>query len=207
MKRFVILFTAILGCNQAVKQHTTPALSTAPMPDWKFYEGDGFRFRYPARATVHAATSHPGNYPGFAIRGNIGEAHNPKERSSGELEFQLIVSVFPNPSGKTAEQWVDSVRQVWNHQLQSDSLEFLGPPDTVSINGLRGLRLRPFCGDCAPEEIYVTDASHTVVLSYVFDDVSNSADREKQRKLYQAILSTFVWRGNQRYLSPRPHTR
>jgi hypothetical protein len=177
------------------------------MRDWKSYNGDGFSLRYPAHASLFPAKSHPSNYSGIAIRGSNIDAENLNGGSSDERAFSLIVSAFPNPAGRTTEQWVDSVRQFWNRELQPDSLEFLEPPDTVVVNGLKGLRLRPFCGDCAPEEIYVTDSKHAVVLSYVFDDTRSSLDLERQRKLYQAILSTFAWEANQSPPPARPNTR
>ena len=92
------------------------------------------------------------------------------------------------------EQWVDSIRRVRNdHDMDSDSLGFLEPPDTIAVNRLHGLRLRPFCGDCASEEIYLANGKQTVVLSYVYD-IGFPGDREAQRKLYQAMLSTFAWK-------------
>jgi len=208
MKPIAILVAAFLGaCSQAHKTQPSQALAPASTQDWKRYDGDGFSLRYPSNASLHPARSHPSNFPGTAIRGSIDA---PPTENAGRLNgpsFELIVSVFPNPAGRTAEQWVDSVRRAWNRDLQPDSLEFLGPPDTVGVNGLPALRLRPFCGDCAPEEIYLTDAKHTAVLSYVIDDASVPRDRETQRNLYEAILNTFVWASRESSSLARPNTR
>ena len=88
---------------------------------------------------------------------------------------------------------MDSIRKGANHELQPDSVDYLAPPDTVSVNGVKALRLQPFCGDCAPEEVYLAGRTHTVVLSYVFD-IGFPGDRRAQGRLYTAIMSTFMWK-------------
>ena len=208
MKPIAVLFVAFLcACSQGNKTKPSKVLVSASTRDWKHYAGDGFSLRYPSNASLHPANSHPSNLPGMAIRGSVDVPPTENAAPLNRPSFELVVSVFPNPAGRTAEQWVDSVRRTWNRNLQPDSLEFLGPPDTVTVNGVVGLRLRPFCGDCAPEEIYLTDPKHTAVLSYVFDDVGLPEDRETQRKLYHAILNTFVWATREGSSPARPNTR
>ena len=209
MKRIALVVTAVLcGCSHIHNQQPSGALLSSPAQNWRRYDGEGFTLRYPADAKRYSATSHPSNLPGTAIRGpNVPLAIPLSDGSSDRPAFQLIVSAFPNPTGYTVEQWVDSIRQGWNkHDLDPDSLDFLRPADTVAVNGLNGLRLRPFCTDCVAEEVYFSNAKHTVVLSYVFD-ASFPGDREAQRKLYHAIVSTFAWNHTQDSSPARPNTR
>jgi hypothetical protein len=181
-----------------MKREAHDVASTLPdsvSSDWRVYEGDDFTIRYPPGATLLAARSHPNDIPGTAIRGPI--IHVPVPADVGPSDgpaYQLIVSNFPNTSHKTTEQWVDSLRrEANNHEMDADSLGFLASPDTVAINRFDALRLEPFCGDCAPEELYIAGRNRTVVLSYVFD-ISFPGNREAQSRVYQAIMSTFSWK-------------
>lgn len=172
--------------------------STAPVSitaNWRTFDGESFTLRYPPDATLATAESHPAGRPGTAIRGPV--IHVPVSPDVGPSDgpaYQLVVSELPNPSNRSTEQWVDSVRKEENAQeMDQDSLGFLHAPDTLTVNGSRALRLEPFCGDCEPEEIYIAGPGHTVVISYVFD-VSFPGDRDVQRRLYSTILNTFAWK-------------
>ena len=192
---FLAPFAALLACGRTASPDQAVGLPEKAQPDWRRFEGPSFTLRYPSAATLRAATSHPGDLPGTAIVGpTIHVPAPPDQGPSDGPAYQLIVSAFANPLARSAEQWVDSVRRAWNdHPMDSDSLGFLYPPETLTVNGLHALRLKPFCGDCAPEEIYIAGRDQTVVLSYVFD-IGFPGDREAQRRLYSAILNTFTWK-------------
>lgn len=172
-------------------------LSDAAVPgtvgsDWLTYQGDGFSIRYPREATLVRAESHPSAMPGMAIQGpRIHVEVPPNVGPSDGPAYRLIVSSFPNPRGWSAEQWVDSLRREANSRpMDPDSLGYLAAPDTAVLATVRALRLQPFCGDCQPEELYVATPRRMIVVSYIFD-ISVPGDREAQRRLYRAVVSTL----------------
>ena len=182
--------------KDAPKEESRASADTVPnsaQADWRVYEGSSFRLRYPPDAVIQPR-SHSGDLAETTIRGpQIHVSVPPDVGPSDGPAYELVVSVAANASHKTTAQWVDSVRQQANEEMDSDSLDFLAEPDTVMVNGVQALRLRPFCGDCAAEEIYLAGQHETVMLSYVFD-ISFPGDRAAQRRVYQAMLNTFAWK-------------
>lgn len=179
--------------DSAATQSASVTLPSAPQPGWRTFEGDGFTLRYPPDAVVERGPAGVGDTA--TIRGP--RIHVPVDPDAGPSDgpaYQLRVESFPNPASVTAEAWVDSIRTAANaHEMDPDSLGFLSPPDTVTFGSVRALRLEPFCGDCAPEELYLAAPRRRVLLSYVFD-ISYPGDRDAQRRLYEAIVSTFSWK-------------
>jgi hypothetical protein len=169
-------------------------LPSSPQPNWLTFRGDGFTLRYPPHAIIDSSRSHPSDVPGLEIRGpRIHVPVDPNRGPSDGPAYRLWIASFANPASMTAEAWVDSVRHVANDRpMDADSAGFLAAADTVSFGAVRALRLEPFCGDCEPEELYLAAPHRRVLLSYIFDS-SIPGDRDAQRALYAAILSTFQW--------------
>jgi hypothetical protein len=168
-------------------------LPAAHRDDWRTFQGDGFSLRYPPDATVGPGHSHPSDIAGQRITGP--RIHIPVDPNKGPSDgpaYRLDIASFPNPSHTTDEQWVDSVRSASNSHPDADSSDFVAPPDTVTFGNVRALVLEPYCGDCEAKELYLASSERRVMLSYVFD-ISVPGDREAQRRLYQAIVSTFRW--------------
>ena len=192
---FLVTQALVVACSSLDRTSASNALPTRAEANWLRYEAETFTLRYPPSASLRNTLPHPSDLPGTAIVGP--QIHIPIPPAQGPSDgsaYQLIVSAFPNPSGESVEQWVDSVRREANsHEMDADSLGFLAPPETLTVNGLHALRLQPFCGDCATEEVYIAGRRQTVVLSYVFD-ISFPGDPEAQRRLYSAILNTFSWK-------------
>ena len=206
MKRFLLLVLTLAIACRAERRSRADSLinaaaasdSAAPItaaPNWLTYDAGAFTIRYPPDATLKQAQSHPSDQPGTAIVGP--RIHVPVASDVGPSDgpaYQLVVSSLPNANALSTKQWVDSVRlSANNHEMDVDSLAFLHPADTVTVNGLQFLRLQPFCGDCSPEELYLADGNRMALLSYVFD-ISFPGDREQQRNMYLAMLKTFRWK-------------
>ena len=175
-----------------VAYHVTgPAVPDTIGADWPTYQGDGFTIRHPKDASFVRAESHPRGMPGIAIEGpRIHVEVPPNVGPSDGPAYRLIVSSFPNPRGWSAEQWVDSLRREANSHMDADSLGYLAAPDTVVLGTVRALRSKPFCGDCEAEELYIATRRRMIVVSYIFD-ISVPGDREAQRRLYRAVVSTL----------------
>lgn len=170
------------------------SLPAAPQPSWRTLNGDGYTLRYPAEATVDSALSESDHRMVVTIRGpRIHVPVDPNRGPSDGPAYRLRVSGFPNSSGATAGDWVESIRKAQNSQLDQDSLAYMPPPDTIAIGTVRALELRPFCGDCENVDLYLATPSRRVLVSYVFD-IAFPGDREAQRRLYEAIVSTFQWK-------------
>ncbi|HEX6537330.1 MAG TPA: hypothetical protein VF041_22300 [Gemmatimonadaceae bacterium] len=170
------------------------ALPSAPRADWVTYRGEGFTLRYPPNAILRPGRSHPSDIPGIAIQGpRIHVPVPPDQGPSDGPAYELQVASFPNPAGVSAEAWVDSIRGARNaHEMDPDSLDYLGPADTVTFGSVRALRLQPYCGDCESVELYLASPRRRIIASYI-GDISFPGDRDAQRRLYAAILSTFQW--------------
>ena len=204
VRRFSPILLLALGCrteharanrrpdSDSPVQQAAKVVPDAVGPDWRTYRGDGFELRYPQQATLVRTESHPNSMPATAIEGPT--IHVPVPPDVGPSDgpaYRFLVSSFPNPHQWSAEQWTDSLRREANRgPMDPDSLSYLGAPDTVVLGTVRALRLRPFCGDCEPEELYVATPRRMVVLSYIFD-ISVPGDREAQRRLYRVIAGTL----------------
>jgi hypothetical protein len=199
----LLLWIAVIGCSdtaprrRAASSASSPsipatldpfALPSVPAADWKEYKSQGFTLRYPAVARLVADTARPEDMAGISIRGPdiLFDTVHTEYRPT----YRLVISAFPNPSGRSARAWVDSVRQARN--VERDSVALLGPPDTVLVGGHPGLRLRLFCGDCEAEELYAVGLRRVVVFSIVYD-IGIPGRYDAQKSLYAAILSTFRW--------------
>lgn len=174
-------------------QHAT--LPTTAAPDWPTFEAGAFTIQYPRNAKLIEARSHPSDLPGTGILGP--QIHLPVAPDVGPSDgaaYQLVISSFPNPGKFSTQQWVESIRRRANSApMDADSLTFLRAPDTVAVGAYQFLRLRPFCGDCGSEELYLAHGDRTAVLSYIFD-ISLPGDRDQQRKTYLAMLKTLRWK-------------
>lgn len=163
-----------------------------PASDWLTYDGGAFAIRYPPNATLVEARSHPRDVPGTAIVGPT--IHVPVAPDVGPSDgpaYRLIVASLPNPKHLSSAEWVEAVRgEANNGPMDADSMDFIRPADSLQIGSTRFLRLRPPCGDCAPEELYLAAGDRMAMLSYIFD-ISVPGDRDRQRKVYEAILGTF----------------
>jgi len=167
---------------------TAVALPSTPQSDWREFHGDGFTLRTPPASVVDSTKSHPNDQPGIAIEG-------PTIRdSTGRTgpAWRLVVVTYPNDGGRPLGAWVDSVRTERNKASAGDpdSLAWLSPPDSLALGRQRALRLQPFCGDCEAYEVYVAVPRRLVMFDIVYD-IGIPGDRDRQRALYDAILSTF----------------
>jgi len=200
---FVVIAAVACGSGKAPSsdtevQRAASAAATVPpaaAPDWLTYDAGNFTILYPPNAKLVQARSHPGEIQGMGILGpQIHVPVSPDVGPSAGPAYQLIMSTFPNPGRLSTQVWVDRIRRQANSgPMDSDSLTFLQPADTVFVGGLQFLRLEPFCGDCEPEELYLAHGDRIAVASYVFD-TSFPGDRDQQRKTYLAMLNTFRWK-------------
>lgn len=168
-------------------------MPTQPTQEWLTYRGEGFTLRYPPDAVLAPGRSHPNDYPGTMISGpRIHVPVDPERGPSDGPAWMLHVASFANPGTRSTEAWVDSIRDANAEMIDDDSLVAIPPPDTVSFGTVRALHLQPFCGDCEPHELYLASPRRRVILSYI-GDASIPGDREAQRRVYAAIVSTFQW--------------
>lgn len=173
-----------------------PPLPASPQSNWQEYHADGFTLRYPNEAVLAADSSHPMRIAGTAIRGPV-VAVRSRSADIGTHTgpaYQLIVSSSPNPGGTLVDAWVDSVRAARNREIgdDPDSTMYFTPPDTARVGAERALVLQPPCGDCQAEEFYIVSPRRRVLISILYD-LSIPGDHEAQKRLYDAVLSTFRW--------------
>ena len=176
-----------------VRYHLSdPAVPDTVGSDWITYQGDGFTVRYPKGATLVRAESHPSKMPGMAIQGP--KIHVPvmtDEKPADGPAYWLHLASFPNPGGLSAEQWVDSLRHAANSKsADADTLDHSPPPSTGVLGSVRVLSVRPFCDECAAEELYIATPHRMIVASYYFD-VGTPGFHEAQEHFYRALVSTL----------------
>lgn len=205
-----LVVVGIVGCSAPPAERAADTATTvatpappgsgqppsAPQPDWRTFQGAGFTLRVPPGTTERSGASHPNDQPGTMLEG-------PRIGGSVGPSWRLTVATYANVGGTPLTTWVDSVRQASNAASAGDpdSLAWLAPPDTLTIGGgARALRLQPFCGDCEAYELYTAVPGRIVMFGIVYD-IGIPGDHEQQRRLYEAILSTFRPEGGQ---APRP---
>ena len=189
-----------LALADSAREQTAPDAvheGLLPLPDaadstWREYRGPGFTFRYPPAARLEVARDT------ITVRGpTVREEHpNPDIGTRTGPAYVFSLTWRPNSRELTTESWVDSIRAETNGRIapdDPDSLTFLSPPDSVSLaEGLTGLRLEPFCGDCSIQEVYVA-APHLAVVMISGWSIDTPGDQRTQYRLYDAIHRTFRW--------------
>ena len=172
----------------------SPALPAAPDPTWITYQADGFSFRYPKGATVHADTSRDDGEIGLRLSGPMvtltpadSEAASNIGTHTGD-SYRLRFVVIPNPSRRPLRSVVDSIRTDWNRK--ADEEYAILPPKEKTRGAAFFLMLDMNCGDCQDERYY-TAAGIRVVMVQVVHDISIPGERGEQDRLYAAILSTL----------------
>jgi hypothetical protein len=195
--------SASLASTSTLEQAPTPAAADSvhegllPLPvaadsSWREYKGPGFSFRYPPAARLAVARDTA------TVRGPTVRLANPNPDIGTRTGPGYVFSLtwHPNPRGLTTAAWVDSLRAETNGRIppdDPDSLAFLSPPDSVSLaEGLIGLRLEPFCGDCSIQEVYVVGPRMAVVMISGWS-IDTPGEQQAQYRLYDAIHRTFKW--------------
>lgn len=173
-----------------------PTLPSGPTPRWREFRGEGFTLRYPEEATLAPVPAGPDGVAVTAIRGPTVAVRSPHEHIGTKTgpAYEMTIADNPNPGSASVDAWVDSIRHANNAQIREDADRFteLAAPAIIRVGHERALRLEPFCGDCQAEEIYLTNPRRRVLISIVYD-FSIPGSRDAQRRLYEAILSTFRW--------------
>ena len=206
----VLLIISVVACSapQGDRRDTVPQVAAAPavlplpstpQADWRTFRGTGFSFRTPTPVTTRAGAAHPNQQAGTILEGLS------RGDSTGRVgpSWRLVVVTYPNTGNRVLAAWVDSVRQARNAASAEDpdSLAWLVPPDTLTLGGgTLALRLQPFCGDCEAYEVYTTAPGQIIMFGILYD-ISILGDHEQQRRLYDAILSTYQTETGQ---PPRP---
>lgn len=192
MKRLVVsLLAAAVACGEAKPKPIV--LADAPKANWLLLNGGDFTVRYPPDATLPMPDEPP------VGGGAVSLLRGPLTRSAAHPEiegpaYELLAVGHPAAYHKlTAAQWVDSVRRDANAGIGPENVNYVNPPDSISMNGVPALRLRLPCGGCKREAVYASNEKWIVVLSYEFDP-KFPGDSAAQRRLYDAIMSTYAWK-------------
>jgi len=84
-----------------------------------------------------------------------------------------------------------SMRHAANSKsADADTLEHSPPPSTGVLGSVRVLSVRPFCDECAAEELYIATPHRMIVASYSID-VGTPGFHEAQEHFYRALVSTL----------------
>lgn len=156
-------------------------------------EGFGFLVPVPRGTTLERQqpTGAPVYYAILGPKRPTPERTPDQGPSGPEPTFEVNVSIVTRNLAGTLDRWVDSLRRAQN----KDADPVLGQIDTAETDNVgrrRALRLRPFCGDCDPAEIYV--ASNRRVISFSFaTGIHLAGTSTDQRTATRRVLDSIRW--------------